>query len=710
MMGRTEPATANGPTIGPDPLNVSTAPYAPPRRASNASDSSRPPTPTYKLAETAVGVREVARNLGRARVRCDVPKTVMIVAKIQDARLVALTREITVWLIDHVRTADGTPLTVYVDEQVRTHPKFDYPSLAGYPIEFWTPALCASDPDMIDLVITLGGDGTVLYTSWLFQHVVPPVIPFHLGSLGFLTVFDFAKYKALLRQVFTHGVRVNLRMRFSCTVFRARDQNGGLVAGSLARRRAKSLDMMAKQQGGGAAAAAAAALAASSTEPSVAATAAAVKCATTVAAKGRAAAGAAAALAPPPLPEDDTAGVHDRYPTVESMTGGPAGSGSVTPRTETMFTHHGVRITTETFQVLNELVVDRGPSAYMSQLELFGDERHLTTVQADGLVVSTPTGSTAYSLSAGGSIVHPEVSALLVTPICPHTLSFRPMLLPDSMELKVCVPPSSRNTAWASFDGRHRIELKQGDFVSITASKYPFPTICLHDQSSDWFNSLARCLRWNERQRQKAFTDNAFGFPEDDEDEEDQDDYDDEDSEPYARRHRATSAEDVEDLVDARALRRRDRSTSPSGSRTRMSAPAVLDDDLNEEDGVSRTSSLSRHLAHAASVAARRASAASTPAAATTPTTPLSESTPTLATPAPRRTAPNATATDTGTESDELNVVDEEGNMHAGRAWNVADFMGRGAAMASPRRGGTPNGTTPTSVSMGTVRAASPKL
>ncbi|KNE72189.1 hypothetical protein AMAG_16675 [Allomyces macrogynus ATCC 38327] len=176
-----------------------------------------------------------------------------------------------------------------------------------------------------------------------------------------------------------------------------------------------------------------------------------------------------------------------------------------------MFTHHGVRITTETFQVLNELVVDRGPSAYMSQLELFGDERHLTTVQADGLVVSTPTGSTAYSLSAGGSIVHPEVSALLVTPICPHTLSFRPMLLPDSMELKVCVPPSSRNTAWASFDGRHRIELKQGDFVSITASKYPFPTICLHDQSSDWFNSLARCLRWNERQRQKAFTDNAFG-------------------------------------------------------------------------------------------------------------------------------------------------------------------------------------------------------
>lgn len=85
----------------------------------------------------------------------------------------------------------------------------------------------------------------------------------------------------------------------------------------------------------------------------------------------------------------------------------------------------------------------------------------MTTVQADGLTVSTPTGSTAYSLSAGGSLVHPEIPALLITPICPHTLSFRPMLLPDSMELRICVPFNSRSTAWASFDGRGRVELKR---------------------------------------------------------------------------------------------------------------------------------------------------------------------------------------------------------------------------------------------------------
>lgn len=111
----------------------------------------------------------------------------------------------------------------------------------------------------------------------------------------------------------------------------------------------------------------------------------------------------------------------------------------------------------------------------------------MTTVQADGLTVSTPTGSTAYSvsqllacawfgkplgfdlmsalqfiqLSAGGSLAHPEIPAMLITPICPHTLSFRPMLLPDTMELRICVPYTSRSTAWASFDGRGRVELRR---------------------------------------------------------------------------------------------------------------------------------------------------------------------------------------------------------------------------------------------------------
>lgn len=146
----------------------------------------------------------------------------------------------------------------------------------------------------------------------------------------------------------------------------------------------------------------------------------------------------------------------------------------------------------------------------------------MTTVQADGLCVSTPTGSTAYSLSAGGSLVHPEIPSILITPLCPHTLSFRPMLLPDSMELRICVPYNSRSTAWASFDGRGRIELKreiaeirvgnnllirltEGDHITVTASKYPFPTVCADKQSTDWFSAISRTLNWNQRERQKSF-------------------------------------------------------------------------------------------------------------------------------------------------------------------------------------------------------------
>jgi len=159
----------------------------------------------------------------------------------------------------------------------------------------------------------------------------------------------------------------------------------------------------------------------------------------------------------------------------------------------------------EYFEVLNDLVIDRGPSPYVSMLELFGDEHHMTTVQGDGLTISTPTGSTAYSLSAGGSLVHPEIPAILITPIAPHTLSFRPMLLPDSMEVRICVPFNSRSTAWASFDGRGRVELKQGDHIKVTASKYPFPTVCADKQSTDWFHAISRTLKWNERERQKSF-------------------------------------------------------------------------------------------------------------------------------------------------------------------------------------------------------------
>lgn len=131
----------------------------------------------------------------------------------------------------------------------------------------------------------------------------------------------------------------------------------------------------------------------------------------------------------------------------------------------------------DSFHVLNEAVIDRGSSAFLSAIDLECDGEYLTTVQGDGLIIATPTGSTAYSLAAGGSCVHPSVPAILITPICPHTLSFRPLLLPDSSVLACTVPSDARSTAWANFDGRYRVELHRGDRMEIHMSRYPLPSI-----------------------------------------------------------------------------------------------------------------------------------------------------------------------------------------------------------------------------------------
>ncbi|TIB74757.1 hypothetical protein E3Q24_00461 [Wallemia mellicola] len=451
---------------------------------------------TRHLAETAVGVREMSKQLGRARVKSKI-KSVMIITKARDHQVIRHTRKLALYLMNTPRgDLKGQGMVVYVDSQLRTSKRFnvagmreEYPhlftprprsrstsqqdlkdmsfSLASTSISpennkflhpdhnahskeegqlrFWTPEMCTESPHLFDLVITLGGDGTVLFASWLFQTTVPPVLPFSLGSLGFLTNFDFTNCEKVVNGILDEGIRVNLRMRFTCTVYRSeyrkQDPNTEKARRPAVRRGETGEIIMRNIEGKG---------------------------------------------------WDALEGNTPPTTTKE---------GKKRDKEIMCFTTRPV----ETFNVLNDLVVDRGPSPYVSMLELFGDENHLTTVQADGLCVSTPTGSTAYSLSAGGSLVHPEIPALLISPICAHTLSFRPMLLPDSMELRICVPFNSRSTAWASFDGRGRVELKQGDHIKVTASKYPCPTICADKQSSDWFQSLNRTLHWNERTRQKSF-------------------------------------------------------------------------------------------------------------------------------------------------------------------------------------------------------------
>ncbi|KAM7256625.1 hypothetical protein ACFE04_012366 [Oxalis oulophora] len=165
---------------------------------------------------------------------------------------------------------------------------------------------------------------------------------------------------------------------------------------------------------------------------------------------------------------------------------------------------NGRAVPGKVFDILNEVVVDRGSNPYLSKIECYEHDRLITKVQGDGVIVATPTGSTAYSTAAGGSMVHPNVPCMLFTPICPHSLSFRPVILPDSARLELKIPDDARSNAWVSFDGKRRQQLSRGDSVRISMSEHPLPTVNKSDQTGDWFHSLIRCLNWNERLDQKA--------------------------------------------------------------------------------------------------------------------------------------------------------------------------------------------------------------
>jgi len=151
------------------------------------------------------------------------------------------------------------------------------------------------------------------------------------------------------------------------------------------------------------------------------------------------------------------------------------------------------------FKVLNELGIHSSSSVIVT-LELVVDNEHITTIEADGLIVSTPTGSTAYSMSAGGPMTAPHLPGILVTPICPHTLNFRPLVLPSCSKLRISMSSCSRSGGKASFDARHQIQLQQNDYVEICSSEDIVATLGVCSSTSEWFHSITNKLHWNVRQ------------------------------------------------------------------------------------------------------------------------------------------------------------------------------------------------------------------
>uniref|UniRef100_A0A182WDM3 NAD(+) kinase n=1 Tax=Anopheles minimus TaxID=112268 RepID=A0A182WDM3_9DIPT len=320
------------------------------------------------------------------------PLAVLVIKKVRDSKVLQPFVQLVEWLIHEKHMVVWVEAAILDDALLTGDKRFT--KLQDKLITFKDGRDDLTDK--IDFIICLGGDGTLLYASLLFQKSVPPVMAFHLGSLGFLTPFQFDNFQEQVTNVLEGHAALTLRSRLRCIIVR----------------------------------------------------------------------------------KDKT---EQEISTFKS---------SQDPSTNIL--------------VLNEVVIDRGLSSYLSNIDLFLDGKHITSVQGDGLIVSTPTGSTAYSAAAGASMIHPSVPAILVTPICPHSLSFRPIVLPAGVELKIAISPDSRNSSWVSFDGRNRQELLHGDSLHVTTSIYPVPSICAQDQIADWFDSLAECLHWNVRKRQKC--------------------------------------------------------------------------------------------------------------------------------------------------------------------------------------------------------------
>lgn len=255
--------------------------------------------------------------------------------------------------------------------------------------------LTASTHDKVDLVVTLGGDGTILRASSLFAtcHNVPPMLSFSMGTLGFLGEWKFEEYKRAFREVY--------------------------MSGSAAGDRTPVLD-----------------------EPEPAST-----------------------------YEDD---VESKMgPTGwSSVRGKSMGStrgarilmrnrlrvGLFSPEGEAIIpnSHSGTSTPDPRVYALNEVLIHRGKVPHLAVLDVFVGGRLLTEAVADGMIISTPTGSTAYSLSSGGSIVHPLVPSLLLTPVCARSLSFRPLVLPSSTPVTLRLSQKNRGReVEVSIDGKN---------------------------------------------------------------------------------------------------------------------------------------------------------------------------------------------------------------------------------------------------------------
>ncbi|KAK4162808.1 putative NAD kinase 3 [Cladorrhinum sp. PSN259] len=287
----------------------------------------------------------------------------------------------------------------------------------------------------IDLVTTMGGDGTILRAASLFSahNTVPPILSFSMGTLGFLGEWKFEEYKRAFRECYMSG----------CSV--ATEDLVSPHTRSALTTTEKDLHPLAEPpppgeweivQGNG-------------------------KCmglsrTSKILLRNRLRVG---------IYDEDGRNINNSLlptSTEEPDIGVSSPNRPLLENGQTPSYLHAI----------NEISIDRGPHPHLAILDIYVNGHFLTEAVADGILISTPTGSTAYSLSAGGSIVHPLVKSLLITPISPRSLSFRPLVLP--LQTKVVLKLSKRNRGRelpVSIDGKRRVGVKIGMEVRVEGEK-----------------------------------------------------------------------------------------------------------------------------------------------------------------------------------------------------------------------------------------------
>jgi NADH kinase len=308
----------------------------------------------------------------------------------------------------------------------------------SFPFPIYT-AEPASLPDKIDLVATLGGDGTILRAASLFslRSSVPPILSFSMGSLGFLGEWKFEEYKRAWRQVYMSGSRVAVTdlqdPHTQAAVNGLSDDDGSQLHGAWGHVRGKSMGITRSSK---------------------------------VLLRHRLKVGVY-----------DADGVNLNAQLMPTSTAEPQQMLPPTPPALRTPTKRDEPIK-QAFHAINELVIHRGPNPHLAIIDVYVNNRFLTEAVADGILASTPTGSTAYSLSAGGSIMHPLVKTLLITPICARSLSFRPLGLPLNSKIVLKVSEKNRGRELeVSIDGKRKtgvtigMEIRvEGEVVGRTAN------------------------------------------------------------------------------------------------------------------------------------------------------------------------------------------------------------------------------------------------